>query len=85
MRFLFYSLFLQILSCSCCTLQIAKEGSSAATASTDDKRSSYLNSIEAMAVRNKYGSKYSQPVDDAENCADSDFMSTLSNSIEVGF
>jgi len=66
-------------------LQIAKEGSSAATASTDDKRSSYLNSIEAMAVRNKYGSKYSQPVDDAENCADSDFMSTLSNSIEVGF
>ncbi len=81
MRFLFYSLFLQILSCSCCTLQIAKEGSSAATASTDDNRSSYLNSMEAMAVRNNY----SQPVDDAEDCADSDFMSTLSNPIEVGF
>jgi hypothetical protein len=62
-------------------LQIAKEGSSAATASTDDNRSSYLNSMEAMAVRNNY----SQPVDDAEDCADSDFMSTLSNPIEVGF
>ncbi|CAM6023727.1 unnamed protein product [Sphagnum balticum] len=66
--------------------QIAKEGSSAATASTDDKRSSYLNSMEATFVRNMYGSKYSQPVDDAEDCADSDFMSTFdwctSNSIE---
>jgi hypothetical protein len=71
-------------------LQIAKAGHSAATAWTDDKHSSYLNSMEAMFVRNMYGSKYSQPVDDAEeDCADSDFMSTFdcctSNSIEVGF
>jgi hypothetical protein len=46
--------------------------------------------MEAMFVRNMYGSKYSQPVDDAEDdCADSDFMSTFdcctSNSIEVDF
>ncbi len=39
-------------------------------------------------MRNMYGSKYSQPVDDEEeDCADSDFMSTFdcctSNSIEV--
>jgi len=63
-------------------LQIAKEGSSAATASTDDKCSSYLNS---MSVRNKYGPKYSQPFDVSEDCADSDLRSTLSNSTEVGF
>jgi hypothetical protein len=68
----------------------AKEGRSAATAWTDDKHSSYLASMEAMFVRNMYGSKYSQPVDDAEeDCADSDFMSKFdcctSNSIEVGF
>ncbi|CAK9271863.1 unnamed protein product [Sphagnum jensenii] len=59
--------------------QIAKEGSSAATASTDDKCSSYLNS---MSVRNKYGPKYSQPFDVSEDCADSDLRSTLSNSTE---
>ncbi len=46
---------------------------------TDDKHSSYLNSMEATFVRNLYGTKNSHPIDDdaEEDCADSHLMSTF--------
>jgi len=46
---------------------------------TDDKHSSYLNSMEATFVRNLYGTKNSHPIDDdaEEDCADSHLMSNF--------
>jgi hypothetical protein len=64
---------------SLCALQIVKEVHSAVTTWTDDKHSSYLNSMEATFVRNLYGTKNSHPIDDdeEEDCADSHLMSTF--------